>query len=228
MIAAAALSGCALTSFKKQSTDQILTVDSAVYNFEFCGPAQTIQHEFKLANIGHEPISITGASVCCGCEAQSSTAMNDPIAPGQRGDVIVKCTMPRYEGSVAKLITLHTDVPGIESIPLTIKGTVKRDIVILPSSLAFGTLKKGEGAQKQLRVFQMSNQQLNINKVEANPDYYIIETSRFDELNHRGYDVTVRFLANVNPGTHSDVITIHTNDRRRSKIDVPIVAQVVE
>jgi hypothetical protein len=136
--------------------------------------------------------------------------------------------MPPYDGPVEKVITLHTDAAGNESTELTIKGTVLRGTAIIPSSLLFGRVQKGESVEKQLRVLQLSSERLNISKFEANPALYRIEFKRFDEQNHSGYNVSVKFLGNVPAGTHSDVITIHTNSKRKPRIDVPIVVQVIE
>ncbi|MBN1930915.1 MAG: DUF1573 domain-containing protein [Desulfobacterales bacterium] len=228
LLAVAVISGCAVTPNTNKRAGPALTLDNAVYDFEYAGPTQTIEHEFRFSNTGKSAIAITGLSVCCGCEAKLTTTQQEVIPPGQSGTVLVTCTLPRYEGPFEKVITLHTGAPDTESIPLSIKGMIKKDVVVIPSSVFFDTLKKEETSQKRLRVLQMSNHRLSINKVEADPNLYAIEFTRFDNRNHRGYDVTIEFSANVPVGIYSDVITIYTNDKRRSKIDVPIIAQVVE
>ncbi|WP_162458767.1 DUF1573 domain-containing protein [Desulfosarcina ovata] len=228
MLACALLWGCATAPFGTKTPSPAMTVGSPVYDFEYAGPTQAITHEFKFTNSGNASVSVTGVSVCCGCQAQTAGLLNTPIAPGQEDGILITCTMPRYEGPVKKVVSLHTDAEGGESIPLTIKGMIKRDLVVTPTALSFGTIKKGATVQKRLRVLELSGQQLDIPKVMADPDLYTIETERFDELNHRGVDLTVAFSANVALGTLTDVITLFTNNQRRSKIDVPVVARIVE
>jgi hypothetical protein len=205
-----------------------LVVDGALYDFEYAGPNQTIEHTFKIIHTGKAPVAISGLSVCCGCTAQLSTEREAALDPGQAAAVRVTCTMPRYEGAIEKVISLHVASPNSADIKMTLKGEIRRDVAVVPSSLSFGELKKGETTQKRLRVLQMSYERLDLQKVEVGAEYYTIDIARFDELNHKGYEVTVGFTANVEPGTHSDVITIVTNDGRRPKIDVPIVAHVVD
>lgn len=220
--------GCASIPQKQSASQPAFAVEEANYNFQYAGPGKTISHAFAYVNNGRAPVAITGLSVCCGCEVQKPLPITETIAPGQHGQIIIKCTLPRFDGPVEKVVTLHTDKPDASSIPLTIKGEVRRGIVLMPSALYFGTLKIGQTAQKRLRMFQVSNTRLMVARVEADPDYYAVETIRFDEPNLRGYDIVVGFSANVPPGIHSDLLSIHTNDLRRPVIDVPIVANVIE
>jgi hypothetical protein len=219
---------CASRSQVQSQFDFPLAIDDSVYNFEFAGPSQLIAHEFTFTNTRQTAVSIADVSVCCGCQANSAELLNTPIAPGQQGAIMITCTMPRYEGPVEKEIQLRTDIESSDPIPLTIKGVVKRDIVLIPSALSFGSVTKGTIIQKRFRVLQVSSQKLEIRKVDADKDLYTVETKRFDDINHRGFEVTVAFLANVDTGGYSDVITLHTNDQRRPRVDVPIVAQIIE
>lgn len=228
ILAATVVSGCAITPLTKKLPSPNLAVDHSVYDFQYAGPTQTITHEFKFTNTGIDAVSIKSISVCCGCDAQTSETLNTAIIPGQQGKIMITCTLPRYEGPVEKVVTVHTNTPDGDPIALTMRGNVERDVVLVPSALSFGTLGKGQKIQKRLRVLQMSNEKLVVKKVTTSSDVYEIKTARFDDVNHRGVELTVDFTANVHTGTYSDVITIHTNDRRRLKIDVPIVAQVVE
>jgi hypothetical protein len=220
--------GCAGISQMRSQSGPELIVDGAVYDFEYAGANQTIEHTFKISHTGKAPVALSGLSVCCGCAAQLSAENEAALEPGQTATVRVACTMPLYEGAIEKVISLHTASPNSTDIKMTLKGVIRRDVAVVPPSLFFGELKKGETAQKRFRVLQMSCEGLDLQKVEAGAEYYAIDIERFDALNHRGYEVTVGFTANIESGIHRDVITIVTNDKRRPKIDVPIVAQVID
>ena len=217
---------CATISLNEKASDQPLVLETDVYDFEYAGPLQRVYHEFEFSNAGKTPVSITGISVCCGCEASLSQSFDEPFKPGEDAKVSVVCTMPRYEGPVEKVIAIHTDLPDLESIPLTLKGLIKRDTLVVPSALLFGNLKRGQTAAKNLRVLQMSHENLSIVKIEADPNFYSVDFNRLNKPNHRGFDVAVKFSANGATGAFSDVITIYTNDEKRAKIDVPVLAQI--
>lgn len=222
------LFGCAGLLQMRSQSEPALVVDRAVYDFEYAGPDQTIEHTFKIIHAGNAPVALSGVSVDCGCIAKLSTEYEGSLEPGQTGTVRVTCTMPRFEGAIEKVISLHAVSPNAMEINMVMKGVVRRDVAVVPSSLSFGQLKRGETTQKRLRVFQMSDKQLNLERVEASENYYTIDVKRFDALNHRGYEVIVGFTAKVDAGPHRDVITLFTNDKRRPKIDVPVLAQVVD
>ena len=227
LLAAAFASGCAATSPIPPRADNLPDPNWNVYDFEYAWPSKPIRYSFRFANTGDAPVSVTGISVCCGCEAQAAVPKGTSVEPGGSTAILVTCTMPRYEGPVERQIVLSTDDPENPEIPLIVQGRVSRDTVVVPPSLVFDDAKKGLRSEKRLRVFQMSDQRLEISKIEADPKSYEIEIKRFEQANHRGFDIVVGFTPK-GPGALVNAITIHTNDNRKARIDVPVFANVVE
>lgn len=222
-------SGCVHLPTLPTPKKTALVAEKPVYDFSYAGPSQTIMHEFKLANPSGYPTVIEAISVCCGCWIKSRFDPPETIGPGKHRNVRVVCQMPRYEGPVEKVINLITGAQKTDTLALTIKGSIVRQTQVLPEALFFGPLKKGAYVGKKVRMLQMPSKKLRIRKISANRDFYRINLTPFKERNHRGYEIFVGFSARrVETGTYNDVITIHTNDARKPKIDIPVLIQVVK
>ena len=76
---------------------------------------------FVFENTGTAPLLIKGVRSSCGCTIPKKP--EDPIAPGEKGEIIVRYDTNR-EGVFRKTITVNTNVPTNAMIALKIKGSV--------------------------------------------------------------------------------------------------------
>lgn len=76
---------------------------------------------FIFENTGTAPLLIKGVRSSCGCTIPKKP--EDPIAPGEKGEIIVKYDTNRV-GVFRKTITVNTNVPTNAMIALKIKGNV--------------------------------------------------------------------------------------------------------
>lgn len=76
---------------------------------------------FVFENTGTAPLLIKGVRSSCGCTIPKKP--EDPIAPGEKGEIIVKYDTNRV-GVFRKTITVNTNVPTNAMIALKIKGNV--------------------------------------------------------------------------------------------------------
>ncbi len=76
---------------------------------------------FVFTNTGKEPLIITNAKGSCGCTVP--TKPNDPIAPGQKGEIKVKYDTQRV-GPFTKTVTINSNAKTAVKV-LRIKGVVE-------------------------------------------------------------------------------------------------------
>ncbi|MCH1608703.1 MAG: DUF1573 domain-containing protein [Flavobacteriaceae bacterium] len=76
---------------------------------------------FIFENTGTAPLLIKGVRSSCGCTIPKKP--EDPIAPGEKGEIIVRYDTNRV-GVFRKTITVNTNVPTNAMIALKIKGNV--------------------------------------------------------------------------------------------------------
>lgn len=78
---------------------------------------------FNFVNQGQEPIVIKSARGSCGCTVPEYP--KEPILGGESAQIKVKYDINR-PGPFTKYVTLTTNVPGQETVKLTIKGKVEK------------------------------------------------------------------------------------------------------
>ncbi|MEK9604566.1 MAG: DUF1573 domain-containing protein [Flavobacteriaceae bacterium] len=77
---------------------------------------------FVFENTGDAPLKIEGVRSSCGCTIPKKP--EEPIAPGEKGEIKVKYDTNRI-GVFRKTITVNTNVASASIIALKIKGNVK-------------------------------------------------------------------------------------------------------
>jgi len=210
---------------EKPSIPQI-TFQETIYDFGFAGPEQKIVHTFKFTNAGSQPLKIEKVSTDCGCTA--ALVSDKLIPPGGNGEIRAVLETRRFEGKQEKHVMVYSNVPETPETILTIKGTIKQYLVVVPQGVSFGKIKRGEPLKRSVRLFQLSNDRLILRRIEADNNFYKVTTSRFSEENSQGFDIDITLRPDVPLGILNDVITLHTNVKKRPRIDVMIWADVKE
>ena len=216
---------CLKSIVKEQPAAPHMIWEERIYDFGIAGPEEEITHTFIFTNAGSLPLKIHKVTTDCGCTAALSSEKKIP--PGGFGEIRAVFETRRYEGEQEKHITVHSNDPDEPEIELTIKGTIKRDVAVLPQGINFGDVDKRKTASGRVRILQLSKKSLTLEKVEANERYFAVTTSRFREENNKGFNIDVSLTQDVPVGRLNEVITLHTNLKRRPRIDIPIWANIL-
>jgi hypothetical protein len=196
-----------------------------VYDFGIAGPGDRITHIFKFTNVGSEPLQITRVSTSCGCTA--ALLSKKEIFPGGSGEIRATFKTKRFEGVQETTITVHSNDPDDPEIDLTIIGAIKRDVAVVPQGINFGDVQKGETVTGSVKLLQLSQNKLVLHRIEVNEKYLNATTSRFREENSRGINIDITLKSEAQVGALNEVITLHTNLKRRPRIDVPVWANIL-
>ena len=202
-----------------------LFFEEPVYDLGIAGPSQKITHTFKFTNLGSAPLHITRVGAGCGCMA--ALLSESEVPPGSSGEIQATFKTRRYEGRQETTITVHSNDPDNPEIDLMIQGMIKRNVAVVPQGINFGDVEKGKTVTRRVRLLQLSQNNLVVHKIEANEEYLTVSMSRFREENSRGINIDIALKRDVRVGRFSEVITLHTNLKRRPRIDVPVWANVL-
>lgn len=66
----------------------VMTFDESEWDFGRVAQGTNVEHLFKFTNTGEAPLILSDAQGSCGCTVPEFT--KDPIAPGERGEMLVK------------------------------------------------------------------------------------------------------------------------------------------
>jgi hypothetical protein len=100
----------------------VITFDSTICNFGTLAIGEKFPHTFRFTNTGKSPLIITQVNPSCGCTTAKDWSQQ-PIAPGETGQISVEFSSTGNSGVVDKTISVLTNcVPAVEV--LRIQGTV--------------------------------------------------------------------------------------------------------
>lgn len=88
--------------------------EEAQHDFGDIQQGDVVEHTFKFTNTGEAPLIITDTKVTCGCTTPSFT--KEPVAPGEKGEILVKFNSTGKSGNVAKTVTVMANVDGGRSL----------------------------------------------------------------------------------------------------------------
>jgi hypothetical protein len=71
-----------------EKTGPVITFEKKSHDFGDIEQGEKVEHTFTFSNTGTEPLIITNVEVTCGCTTPKGWP-RDPIAPGEKGELIV-------------------------------------------------------------------------------------------------------------------------------------------
>jgi hypothetical protein len=201
-----------------------ISFQEKTYNFEYAGPKQSLVHHFRFSNTGSTLLRIDKVDSDCGCVATMATA--SPVPPKGTGQISVTLETGPFEGPLLKNITVFSNDPEKPEMVLTIRGIIKRFFAIVPPEVNFGEVQDDSEPKRRIKLYQLSDDPLELKRVQAERNLIGISSLPFHEENSRGYYIDISLKKNVAAGFLNEVITLHTNLKRTPKVDVLVWANI--
>ena len=195
------------------------------YDFGIAGQHEKIVHEFGFANVGKGVLVIKTVRSSCGCIA--TVASSKEIPPGEAGLIKATFETGRYKGKQKKTIRVYSNDPDEPEVQLEITGVIKTEVGLEPEFLYFGKVGKGETVTRTLKLIQIGTKELGLNRVEVSREYFTTRVSSLQGGQNRGFQVDVVLEADAPVGRFTEAMTLHTNLKKRPRIDVPLYANVL-
>lgn len=200
-----------------------LVIDEPVYDFVYSGPGIQVRHTFKLTNSGNDPLVISEVNSDCGCIA--TLLSGNEILPGETGSLQAFFETKEYEGKQKKNIVITSNDPVQGDIVLTIQGEIKRGTVLVPEAVYLGDVVQGGSSVGTVKLLQLSEEPLVVTKIDTGK-FLTAQAIHFRDENSRGYEIAIRLEGDVPKGHFTSVVTLHTNAKKRPRIDVPVWANI--
>ena len=101
-----------------------MTFAETEFDFGTIDEGEKVSHVYKFTNTGAEPLIISNAKGSCGCTVPKWP--KDPIAPGEKGEILVEFNSKNKKNKQSKRVTITANTNPTQSF-LTIKGDVTPD-----------------------------------------------------------------------------------------------------
>lgn len=198
--------------------------EERIYDFGIAGKNRKITHIYRFKNKGTGDLIIDRIKNSCSCTAAMLTEKR--IKPGETGKIKVTFDTKKFTGRQSREIMISSNDPDEPQIKLVIKGVIKTGVAFEPDSLYFGDVPFGGTVTKSFKVLQLEKDELTINNIDANSDIISFRILKFFNENSKGYMVDVTIKPDTPKGILNEIITVHTNYKKYSKVDIPVFGNI--
>jgi hypothetical protein len=106
----------------KPAAGPVITFEEKSFDFGDIYQGDKVEHTFKFANTGTEPLIITNVQVTCGCTVPSWP--RDPIMPGQKSEITVAFNSAGKSGKQNKVVTIVSNASNPDGGLISFKTNV--------------------------------------------------------------------------------------------------------
>jgi hypothetical protein len=184
------------------------------------------EYLFKIHNPFKEEIHISDVRSSCGCTTPK--ALKNTLATYEESAIVATFNTRTHLGQRHATLTVVIDKPYYAEVQLQIAGYIRRDIVIHPGEVNFGTIDRGGRAEKHISVSYAGSADWRVLDVKSPSSY--IETQLIEGPRQNGtvsYDVVVRLREDAPAGALNEQVVLLTNDQRSPEVPLDVEGQVV-
>ena len=179
-------------------------------------------YKFKIKNKYEETIQLRGVTSSCGCT--TATLSKNQLASQEEGELICQFNSNVGLGFKQATVTVQFAEPFVGEVQVTVKGTIRNDVLIEPAQLEFGSFSPGKSPRltTSLSRFMSPNWRIkDVRSVYSNVGVTLTPK-------YRGQDkVVYDLVAEIKPGAEAgriqaDLVVIATDGFTDSQIRIPM------
>lgn len=196
------------------------------YDFGTVARGAATEHLFWFTNTLGQDVHVQSVRTNCGCTTPS--VVHSTVKTGEQGAIRAVFNTRSFTGQRGATITVVFDRPYYTEVQLQVRGFIRCDFVFTPGSVAFGTVREGERAERVIDLDYAGRSDWQVTSVHV-PDRHLSVEAR--ETNRGfgrvGYELVVRLAADAPPGTLDTELTLETNDWRGNRVPLAVTGQIV-
>jgi hypothetical protein len=203
------------------ATDMFETMQ---HDFGTVAAGAKTEFEFPLKNIYLEDVHVASVTTSCGCTTPS--IKKESLKTYEKGAIVAVFNTRTFSGSRGATLTVTIDKPFYAQVQLQVSGYIRRDVVMEPGSVDFGSVDQGANEEKSIAINYAGRPDWQILRVKSDNPHLtgeVRQTKR--EGGQVGYRLTVHMDADAPPGALRDHLVLVTNDHNSTQ--VPVLVQGV-
>lgn len=213
-------------SAPKLHWSQALT-DKRSHDFGAVPKASKQEHVFSFTNTLDSELKLLSVGTSCGCT--KPTILTAVVQPGETAKILAKFDTLKFDGQRGATVTVRVQrsQPYNETaeVQFTVKGMIRRDVVLNPGAVDFGNIAHGKGADTKVQIMYAGNPGWSISEVRSSNSNVVgnlVETRRDPNSRRIDYDLEVRVQPEHPAGILNEELTLVTNDAANQFVRVPL------
>jgi hypothetical protein len=188
-------------------------------------------HYFQVKNTSNQTVTLGQPRVSCGC-VSASVVGKSQLAPGEATAVAAQMDTRRIpQANVVKSVTVYVPVFNgqyHEEAQLRVQAIARDDLVMSPDTVAFGTVRKGQGGKATTKITFYSDPNWKVTEPTSAGAFVkasVAEASR--KGNEVAYEVTAELAADCPVGNWTTDLWVKTSAPGIEKLRIPVTVSVV-
>ena len=186
-------------------------------------------HYFRFTNTTNQAISLGNPRVSCGCV--SAAVSTNRVAPGESAAVIAYMDTRRIPTpNVTKTVLVYVpfQAPVFEEVALRVQTVARDDLMMSPDTLAFGSVKKGQGAKISTKVTFLSDPNWQVTEAASTGGFVKAEVKQDSRSGGLvTYEITAILDKDCPAGNWVSDINLKTSNPAVAKLRIPVSVNVV-
>jgi hypothetical protein len=192
------------------------------------GPVLT--HYFRFTNTTGQVLNLGQPRVSCGCTSAAVTAFR--VAPGESAAVVAymdtrRITTPYTLKAVTIYVPFFT-ASSSEEVSLRVQTVCRDDLMMSPDTLAFGSVKKGEGGKATTKVTFASDPNWQVTEATSTGKFVKVEVKQDSRAGSSvTYEVTATLDKDCPAGNWVSDVYLKTSNAGVAQLRIPVTVNVV-
>jgi hypothetical protein len=183
------------------------------------------EYDFVFANPYEDDVHVASVRSSCGCT--TPRIEKDTIETYEEGKIIAHINSDRVLGQNGATITVVFDKPQLAEVQLQVRVYVHSDVIVDPSSVAFGVIAQGSKAERKVSIGYAGRDDWRLTGVQSpSPHLFVrvVEVGR--ESGKAFYELITCLEKTAPPGYIRDHLILVTNDPQPTHIPILVEGQV--
>ncbi|MDB5308989.1 MAG: hypothetical protein JWO38_3191 [Gemmataceae bacterium] len=199
-----------------------------VKDFGITPKGPVLVHYFRFTNTTGQTLTLGQPRVSCGCT--SAAVSKNQVAPGETAAVIAymdtrRIPTPNVTKSVIVYVPFYGQIQ--EEVALRVQTVCRDDLMMSPDTLAFGTVRKGQGAKVSTKVTFSSDPDWQVTESSSTGGYVGVQ----HKLDSRSggmvtYEITATLDKDCPAGNWTSDVNLKTSNAAVGNLRIPVTVNI--
>ena len=184
------------------------------------------QHAFEFSNPYAVDLHVTAVRTSCGCT--TPTISKRTLRTYEKGAIVATFNTDRFRGHRSATITVTFDRPRYAEVQLQVRGDIRSDVEVTPSAIVFGSVDRGQTADRSVEVRHYASGNWTVVGVENCPDFLTVQlqpaTTPYGGTTYR---LRAQLKKSAPVGYFRRQLVLRTNDRSMPQVPINVEGQVI-
>lgn len=205
--------------------------DQREHDFGVVARASKQVHVFEFVNNSGADLLLNHVRTSCGCTKPK--ILTQHVKVNEKAQVEATFDTLKFFGKRGATLSVSIQKSGPVSeyaeVQFSVKGTIRRDVVLSPGEFEFQNVNASEPARRTAKLWYAGNPDWKIVDVKSTNPNILVETKQLSRDRVQGkvnYELTVTLSKDQPAGQFADNLTIITNDPATSGMPVEVGGMV--